>query len=518
MALYTQRRRRTRARSAWVGGPPAAPSHERQAAISGTGAIATAAIRVHVRSAAVSGTGTVAVAGTVVGIRSRSADVSGTGSITVAARTVVHVRSAAVSGTGTIESAGSVVAVSFLPAGKQRFRSASGLGVGGNRWHIRPRGLRYRWVGGGAAADHERQVAVSGTGTITTAGIRVHARSAAVSGTGTVATAGIPVHVRSAAISGTGTIATTAIRVHVRSAAVSGTGSIATTGQVATAPSLLPAGRQRFRIASGLAGGRGNRVHIRRRPSRYRWVGGLGTQSLERSVAIGLHTVVGPPPIGEDVPSTISVSGQRIHARSVALSGTGTITTVPETTGVKQRAAAISGTGSITVAATVRVHVRAAAIAGVGSISTAGEIAGALQRTVAITGTGTIATVGRRVLLRSTAVSGTSSITVDWEIEGPQTRAVAITGTGSITVAHRRVLIRSIAVTGTGLISTVPQRRLQRAVAIAGTSSIQTSSTVIGPLVAVGIIESGSTVAYDEGADTAYNFNESTSTVAVMNE
>jgi hypothetical protein len=479
MALYTQRRRRTRSRAAWIGGPAAAPSHERQAVVSGTGTIATAAIRVHVRSAAVSGTGTVAVAGVAVGIRSRSAAVSGTGTVTVAARTVVHVRSAAVSGTGTIAVAGAAVAVSFLPAGRERFKVASGLGRGGNRWHIRRRAVRYRWVSGPVAGTtYERQAAVSGTGTIATA----------------------------------------AIRVHVRSAAVSGTGSIATTGQVATAPSLLPAGRERSRVASGLAGGRGPRLLIRRRARRYRWVGGIGTQSLERSVAIGLHTVLGPPPIGESVPSTISVSGQRIHARSAAISGTGTIATVPETTGVKQRSAAISGTGTVTIAATVRVHVRSVAIAGVGSISTAGEIAGALQRSVAITGTGTIATVGRRVLLRSTAVSGTSSITVDWEIEGPQTRSVAITGTGSITVAHRRVLIRSLAVTGTGLISTVPQRRLQRAVAVAGTSSIQTSSTVIGPLVAVGIIESGSTVAYDEGADTAYNFNESTSTVAVMNE
>lgn len=164
-------------------------------------------------------------------------------------------------------------------------------------------------------------------------------------------------------------------------------------------------------------------------------------------------------------------AGGTTHERSASLSATGTITAAAFQRDLN-RQIAVSGTGSI---ATVpeRDLERQAAITATGTIATLPERD--LQRQASLTATGTITATGEHDLNRTAALAATATIEVRGEIEGQVTtheRAANLSATATIATAGQRDLERSASVAATGNITTAAIRVHQRTAAIAGTASL----------------------------------------------
>jgi hypothetical protein len=144
VALYTQRRRRTRSRSAWIGGPFVAPSTDLDASggvATAGGGTATLAVTVTAASGvATAGGGTANVSEGLTATSGVAAAGGGTATLAVTLTATGGVATA----TGGDVTAGEL-RFSFLP-GKPR-RAAPGLSLGYGRKAYRRRDVRRHWIG-----------------------------------------------------------------------------------------------------------------------------------------------------------------------------------------------------------------------------------------------------------------------------------------------------------------------------------------------------------------------------------
>lgn len=188
--------------------------------------------------------------------------------------------------------------------------------------------------------------ALSGAGTLASAGVRTTATDAALSGSGALAGAGTRTTFGGAGLSGSGDLATAGIRTRSSDAALSGTGTLVSTG--------------------------------------------YGTSTTDAALSGS---------------GTLAAAGVRTTFATAALSGSGTLAA----TGVTPGGATLSGTGTLATAG-VRTASGDAQLSGSGTLATAGTVTPGATYGAALTGTGLLATAGVRTRFGEVTLFGTGNL------------------------------------------------------------------------------------------------------------
>lgn len=425
MALYRQRLRRTRNRSAWIGGPQGAnPPVDLDAttgvATAGGGTASVAFTWTATTGAATAGGGTASFAEGLTAAAGTATASGGTASVTVVL--------AAASGAATAGGGDATVTVatpSLLP-GKPR-RAARGLHLGYGRRAFHRRNPRRYWVLSVTATSLDLSAT---NGTATAAGGTADFSEGLTAATGT-------------ATAGGGTAALTVTVTAATGTATAGGGD-ATAGEATTPiPSLLP-GKPRMRARRGLYAGRGVRQGARRRNLRRRWVPGSTANApvnltAENGTATASGTEFGVTWVSEAFSAaatagggTATVSGggstnlSATNGTATAAGGTSTLTVT--WTGATGTATASGGTAAIAWTWTATTGAAAAA----GGTATASSETGISATTGTATAGG--GTAAFRIIV--TAATGSASAaggTVDRVNTATNGTATGSGGTNSLT-------------------------------------------------------------------------------------
>lgn len=310
--------------------------------------------------------------------------------------------------------------------------------------------------------------ALSGSGTLTAAGVPKVARTAAFSGTGTLTAGGQSAVAGAGAFSGTGTLTATGKAVTGGTAQLSGTGTLSVTGQAAAARAVqlsgtgtLSAAGQPVLTASAQLSGTGTLAAGGQPAS-------AGTAQLSGTGTLAVTGVPGRAGAAAlSGTGTLVAVGTLAAAGVAALSGTGTL--VAAAAGVAAAGTAqLSGTGTLSGAGTLAVAAPAV-LSGSGTLAAAGT-AGA-RGTAQLSGTGTLAAAPSTVRAGGTAqLSGTGSLTVS--APGARTGTAALSGTGQLSAQGAPAVARQAALSGTGTLAAAGKAGLQHQVLLSGTGTL----------------------------------------------
>lgn len=257
------------------------------------------------------------------------------------------------------------------------------------------------------AAEHERVVAVTATGSVVVAGqfFSVLTRSVAVNATGSIETSAqfFTIHERSVDLSATANVSISGVGFSIveRNASLGATATVQSSG----------------------------------------------TRVADRSVSVSGT-------------ADISVAGTAfsVFERAAAINATGAIETNAEFFTVFESAASVNAVASITVSGS-RVVDRAASVTATGSIEIIGQLFTVFERSLSLASTATVTINDQRELLRAVSLSALGSVQVAGQVESPTAvtyeRAVAISAFGSIesSAIHLSVLERGASLSATATVT-----------------------------------------------------------------
>lgn len=260
-----------------------------------------------------------------------------------------------------------------------------------------------------------------------------------LTGTDTVTTAGVVGSVAGSTLSGTGTTTLVGVRGTVAAVSLTGTGSGTTAGVVGT----------------------------------------VATSSLSGSGSITTAGVVGKTATATLAGTgTLSAAGIVSLSSSVTIVGTGALTAAGSVVAGGSASASLAGAGSVTVSGVVGLF-GSAALTGTATIVTAGG--GNVTATGTLTGSGTITTTGVVGKVTTASIAGTGSLTASGTVVAGGVGTAMVLGVATITTVGV-VGVRSAAtLTGVGAISPVFTPYGARDISLTGVplaSRWQTSETV----------------------------------------
>ena len=286
--------------------------------------------------------------------------------------------------------------------------------------------------------NHPGAAALTGSGTLTSAGLVVVPGASTLTGAGTLLASGNKIAVGSAHLTGLGTLLASGGKGVPGSAALSGAGTLLATGSVAITGSATLAGLGTL-LAQGVKTAVGSAT-----------LSGTGTlaasgnkTSVGAAVLSGLGTLL----------SAGSVLGT--HAGSVVLSGVGTLGATGSTLGLHSGAAALTGAGSM-AASGVKTAVGSASLSGLGTLLATASLSGIHTGAAALSGLGTLLASGAKTAVGSASLSGSGTL----HASGNKTAvgSAILSGLGTLTAAGTMIARALAALTGLGTLLANGQR------------------------------------------------------------
>jgi len=327
---------------------------------------------------------------------------------------------------------------------------------------------------------------LTGSGSLSTAGVPAIGRTVALSGSGTLAAAGAPAAAGAAGLSGSGTLATTQTPRPAQTVALSGAGTLSTTGvtgyrgtaTLSGSGTLATAGQPGVSQTANLSGTGALNTTPSPAIARVTALSGSGQLSTTGALSTGVQATLAGS-------GSLAAGGAPVAATSAALSGAGSLSTTAAL--AVSAVAALTGVGQL------------ATLGGTGGYSTgytAGYGSPTFLATATLSGSGALTVVGKPGLPGVAALSGSGTITVGGK-PGPAA-AVALSGAGTLTTTQTPRPTGAAALSGTGTLTSAQTPRPAPAAALTGSGTLATAAvlTVAGTATLSG---AGTLVAFAAG-------------------